>query len=46
VGIVLSNNQLIHASGKVRIDNLDHQGIYNSDLKRYTHKLRLIRRLI
>jgi len=46
VGIVLSNNQLIHASGKVRIDTLDHQGIFNSDLNKYTHKLRLIRRLV
>lgn len=46
VGIVLSDNQIIHASGKVRIDTLDHQGIYNSDLKKYTHKLRLIKRLV
>ncbi len=46
VGIALSVNNIIHASGKVRIDTLDHQGIYNSDLKKYTHKLRLIKRLV
>jgi len=43
VGIVLSNQQIIHASGKVRIDKLDHQGIFNVDTKRYSHKLRLLK---
>ena len=45
VGIVLDNGRIIHASGSVRIDNLDHQGIYNEETKNYTHKLRLIKRL-
>ena len=34
VGIVLNTadgNQIIHASGKVRMDKLDHQGIFNLD---------------
>lgn len=44
VGIVLEGAKIIHASGSVRIDNLDHQGIYNEELKAYTHKLRLIKR--
>ncbi|MBN1651560.1 MAG: C40 family peptidase [Bacteroidales bacterium] len=43
VGILLNDNQIIHASGKVRIDRIDHQGIYNNETKRYTHKLRLIK---
>lgn len=43
VGILLSGNQIIHASGKVRIDQIDHQGIFNSDTKSYSHKLRLIK---
>jgi len=46
VGIVLNDNKVIHASGKVRIDLIDHQGIYNQKLKKYTHKLRLIKRVI
>lgn len=46
VGIILPEGKIIHASGKVRIDKLDHQGIYNSALKKYTHNLRLIRRFI
>lgn len=45
VGILLGKDQIIHASGKVRIDKLDHQGIYNSDLGQYTHKLRIIKRI-
>lgn len=43
VGILLGNNKIIHASGRVRIDSIDHQGIFNTELRRYTHKLRLIR---
>jgi len=46
VGILLKDNKIVHASGKVRIDNIDHQGIYNNDLKKYTHKLRLIKRIL
>jgi cell wall-associated NlpC family hydrolase len=45
VGIVLENQQIIHASGHVRIDRLDHQGIFNVDTKKYSHKLRIIKRL-
>ncbi len=45
VGIILDNKRIIHASGEVRIDNIDHQGIYNEDQKRYTHKLRIIKRI-
>ncbi len=45
VGIVLDEQKIIHASGKVRIDSIDHQGIYNADIQKYTHKLRFFRRL-
>lgn len=38
VGILLSNDKIIHASGKVRIDSLDSKGIYNKELKCYTHR--------
>ena len=46
VGIVLPDNKIIHASGSVRIDHLDHYGIYNRDLMKYSHVLRVIKRLI
>lgn len=45
-GILLSENRIIHASGTVRIDEIDHEGIYNREEKRYTHKLRLIKSLL
>lgn len=46
VGIILNGNQIIHASGKVRVDRLDDQGIYNAEMGRYTHKLRIIKRYL
>jgi len=45
VGIILENNYIIHSYGKVRIDRLDHTGIYNIDTKRHTHKLRVIKKI-
>jgi gamma-D-glutamyl-L-lysine dipeptidyl-peptidase len=44
-GILLGNGKIIHASGHVRLDNIDHQGIFNVDLQQYTHKLRLLKRM-
>ncbi len=46
VGIMLEDNHIIHASGKVRVDRIDHQGIYNDELRDYSHKLRIIKRII
>jgi len=46
VGVIWEKNKIIHSSGKVRIDNVDHSGIYNIDTKRYTHQMRLMRRII
>ena len=46
VGIMLENQKIIHASGKVRIDSLDNVGIYNEQLKTHTHQLRFIRNVI
>ena len=45
VGIMLNNEQIIHASGRVKIDKIDNQGIYSEELKRYTHKLRIVKRV-
>ena len=46
VGMILSQGLVIHASGRVRIDTIDHQGIYKNEIKGYSHKLRTIRRII
>lgn len=46
VGIIMKDNYIIHAHGKVRIDRLDHSGIYNVDTRRHTHKLRVIKKII
>jgi gamma-D-glutamyl-L-lysine dipeptidyl-peptidase len=46
VGVIWEKNKIIHSSGKVRIDNVDHFGIFNIDTGRYTHQMRLMRRLI
>jgi len=46
VGIMLENQKIIHASGKVRIDTLDSSGIFNKELNQHTHKLRVIKKLI
>jgi len=45
VGILLEEQKIIHASGKVRIDKIDHFGIFNVDTKKYSHKLRIIKRI-
>ncbi|TDO73570.1 SH3 domain-containing protein [Flavobacterium chryseum] len=46
VGIIMDNNYIIHGSGKVRIDRLDHLGIYNAELNKHTHNLRVIKKII
>jgi len=46
VGLYLGNGELIHASGKVRVDRIDHQGIFNEEKNSYTHQLRLIQRIL
>ena len=44
VGILLSSNQIIHASGQVRIDSIDNMGIVHSKTGQRTHALRIIKR--
>lgn len=46
VGILLNSHQLIHASGWVKIENIDSQGIISGKTGEYTHKLRVVKRLI
>jgi gamma-D-glutamyl-L-lysine dipeptidyl-peptidase len=45
VGIILKDNQIVHASGKVRIDDLDGTGITNRDTGKRTHELHSIKRI-
>ena len=45
-GIIMPENYIIHAHGHVRIDKIDHYGIYSLERNRYTHKLRLIKRIL
>ncbi|HET8858335.1 C40 family peptidase [Marivirga sp.] len=46
VGILLENQEIIHASGKVKIDFLDENGIFNAEQKGYTHYLIDIKRVL
>ena len=46
VGIMIDNKTIIHASKMVRIDKIDQNGIYNEEINRYTHNLRIIKTLI
>jgi hypothetical protein len=46
VGILLPGLQIIHSYGKVRIDSIDHFGIYHNAEARYTHKLRVVKRVL
>ncbi len=46
VGICLGGGKIIHAYGEVREDHLDHQGIFNREQNKYSHKLRVIKRII
>ena len=46
VGIIFEDNHIIHASGKVRIDRIDQQGIFNTEIGAHTHKLRLIKSIV
>jgi hypothetical protein len=45
VGILIENSNIIHASGRVRIDQLTESGIYNADYDKETHQLHCIKRV-
>lgn len=48
VGIVVqasAGTRILHASGQVRMDVLDHQGIFDEASNKYTHNLRIVRRI-
>lgn len=45
VGIIWEENKILHACGKVREDKIDHFGIFNEEIGRYTHTLRVVKRI-
>ncbi len=46
VGLLMEPGKVLHASGHVRINTIDHQGIFDREQEKYTHKLRVIKRII
>ncbi|MTI33289.1 C40 family peptidase [Xanthovirga aplysinae] len=46
VGMMLSTGDILHASGKVRIDRLDEKGIFNDELKAHSHQLAFVKRIL
>lgn len=45
-GILFPDNQILHVYGKARLDRMDHYGIYHTEQKRYTHRLRIVKRVL
>jgi hypothetical protein len=45
-GVLVDRFRVLHASGSVRIDAIDHEGIYDEKQGGYTYKLRLIKRIL
>jgi gamma-D-glutamyl-L-lysine dipeptidyl-peptidase len=46
VGILLEGDRIIHASGKVRVDHLNEEGILNLETKIYSHEFSHVRRIL
>jgi cell wall-associated NlpC family hydrolase len=46
VGILVNDHEIIHASGKVRVDKIDNMGIVHAENAQRTHRLRVIKRLL
>lgn len=46
VGFIVESNKIIHVHGRVKIDQLDNQGIFDLETKKYSYKLRTIRRVL
>jgi cell wall-associated NlpC family hydrolase len=46
VGILLEQEKVVHASGKVRVDPVTEEGIVNSETKMHTHQFSHIRRIL
>lgn len=46
VGIIINKETILHASGRVRMDRLDAQGIVQEKTGERTHQLRIIKRVV
>jgi gamma-D-glutamyl-L-lysine dipeptidyl-peptidase len=46
IGLILSNSMILHVDSKVIVEQIDHEGVYNLDLRKYTHKLLTIKRFL
>lgn len=46
IGILLDDHEIIHASGKVRIDKLNDNGIIHSESEQITHYFHSVRRVL
>jgi len=46
VGLMINSHQIIHASGWVKIENIDYNGIISEQSAEYTHKLCAIKRIL
>jgi cell wall-associated NlpC family hydrolase len=46
VGMILKDKKIIHSSAMVRIDTFDHFGIFNADTNKYSHQLKIIKRIL
>jgi hypothetical protein len=46
VGLILKDKKIIHSSAMVRIDAFDHFGIFNADTNKYSHQLKIIKRIL
>lgn len=45
VGMILPDRKIIHAYGQVRIDTVDHFGVFDESSGRYSHRMRVVRRV-
>lgn len=46
VGVVLPHNKIVHAHGRVRIDELHEEGIFNAKEKKYSHQFSCVNRYL
>ena len=46
VGILVDNETVVHAYGKVRMDKINSRGIYNIEEERITHFLQKVNRIL
>lgn len=46
IGILINNDKIMHASGWVKIETIDSNGIISNENGQYTHQLRAIKRVL